>query len=140
MRIHILISRDKIKTYLLFGIFSIALTILGYHLQEKEHNYTDYTLVNTTQKQNIVNANQEVYHEEPQNINQSNETDSKYININTAGIDELDKLYGIGIKMAERIIDYRNTHGKFEVPEDIMRVSGIGKKTFEKIKDNICVK
>jgi len=62
-----------------------------------------------------------------------------YININTDDISELDKLYRIGEKMAQRIIDYRKEHGDFEVIQDIMKVSGIGKKTFEKIKDNIYV-
>ena len=61
------------------------------------------------------------------------------ININTAGIKELDLLDGIGEGLAKRIVDYRTKNGKFEVIEDIMRVSGIGKKKFEAIRDNICV-
>lgn len=61
------------------------------------------------------------------------------ININTAGIKELDLLDGIGEGLAKRIIDYRTKNGEFEVIEDIMRVSGIGKEKFEAIRDNICV-
>ena len=61
------------------------------------------------------------------------------ININTANIKELDLLDGIGEGLANRIIDYRTKNGEFEVIEDIMRVSGIGKKKFEAIKDKICV-
>ncbi len=61
------------------------------------------------------------------------------ININEADIYELDKLYGIGEGFAKRIIEYRTKNGKFEVIQDIMKVSGIGEKTFNGIKDYICV-
>lgn len=61
------------------------------------------------------------------------------ININTALADELDTLPGIGPAYAQRIIDYRNTHGFFTKIEDVMDVSGIGQKCFDKIKDNITI-
>jgi len=61
------------------------------------------------------------------------------ININTASVYELNELNGIGDNLAERIIDYRTKNGDFEVIEDIMKVSGIGTKTFEEIKNDICV-
>ena len=60
-----------------------------------------------------------------------------YININTATIYELTALPDIGPKMAERIVSFRESLGVFEVKEDILRVDGIGEKTFEKIKDKI---
>ena len=61
------------------------------------------------------------------------------ININTATMKELHILSGIGHKKALAIIKYREKH-KFEKIEDIMKVKGIGKKLFEKIKDEIEVK
>ena len=61
------------------------------------------------------------------------------ININTATQGELDRLDGIGEKLAARIIRYREEHGNFEVIEDIMQVSGIGQKRFANIKQDICV-
>jgi len=61
------------------------------------------------------------------------------ININTASAVELTDLPGIGPVIAQRIIDYREEHGPFAAPEDIMGVSGIGEKTFEKLKDYITV-
>lgn len=61
------------------------------------------------------------------------------ININTADIAALDTLEGIGEKMGERIIRYREQNGEFKQIEDIMKVQGIGKKTFEKLRDHICV-
>ncbi len=63
----------------------------------------------------------------------------KKININTASLTELQKLPRIGIKIAQRIIDFRNKHGKFKKIEEIMKVKGIGEKTFEKLKDKITV-
>lgn len=61
------------------------------------------------------------------------------ININTASAKELTKLERVGKKYAERIIEYRETNGPFEKPEDIMKVKGIGRKTWEANKDRIVV-
>jgi len=61
------------------------------------------------------------------------------ININTATAEELAKLEGIGPSYAARIVEYREKNGPFEKPEDLMKVSGIGAKTFEANKDRITV-
>jgi competence protein ComEA len=61
------------------------------------------------------------------------------INLNTATLEELMTLDRIGPKYAQRIIDYRDTYGPFEKIEDIMKVKGIGPKTFEANKDKITV-
>ena len=66
-------------------------------------------------------------------------TPSAPININTATIDELKSLPGIGDAIAERIVDYREEHGGFDTVEEIMEVSGIGEKIFEAIKEQITV-
>lgn len=58
----------------------------------------------------------------------------KSININTAGVNELIKLPGIGEKTAEKIIQLRNERGKFKRPEELMDVKGIGEVKFNKIK------
>ncbi len=59
------------------------------------------------------------------------------ININKATVDELCVLKRIGPSYAQRIVDYREQNGRFEKPEDIMKVKGIGWKTFEANKDVI---
>ena len=61
------------------------------------------------------------------------------ININTAGPELLDTLPGIGPELARRIVDYRNTHGAFTAPGDLLLVDGIGERTLEDIWDLITV-
>ncbi len=61
------------------------------------------------------------------------------LNINTATLEQLDMLPGIGPEKARRIIDYRETYGPFATVEAIQKVSGIGPATFEKIKALITI-
>ena len=65
--------------------------------------------------------------------------ESPKININTASADELTQLKGVGEKKAAAIIEYRETNGPFKLPEDFLKVPGIGPKTFETNKDRIVV-
>ena len=59
------------------------------------------------------------------------------VNINTAGLDELMTLPGIGKAKAEAVISYRTEHGKFSSIEALMEVSGIGEGIFSRLKDKI---
>ncbi len=61
------------------------------------------------------------------------------ININTATSQQLQTLPRIGPALAQRIIEYRQISGGFSTVEDLTNVKGIGKKTLEKIRDNITV-
>lgn len=61
------------------------------------------------------------------------------VNINTADSAQLQTLNGVGPATAQKIIDYRDSSGRFTSIEDIKNVSGIGDKTFDKLKDHICV-
>lgn len=62
------------------------------------------------------------------------------INLNKADETELQNLPGIGPAKAAAIIEYRSTSGPFNAVEDLKNVSGIGDKTFEKLKDLVSVK
>lgn len=59
------------------------------------------------------------------------------ININTADLEQLKEITGIGNIKAQSIIDYREANGGFKSLEELKNVDGIGDKTFEKIKDQI---
>ncbi len=61
------------------------------------------------------------------------------ISINSATAEELTLLPGIGDVTAKRILEYRSKNNGFKSKEEIMRVKGIGKVKFEKMKDKICV-
>ncbi len=66
-------------------------------------------------------------------------TDTSVVNINTATLEELDTLPGVGESTAQAIIEEREAGGPFTSVEDIMRVSGIGEKKFERLQGLICV-
>lgn len=59
------------------------------------------------------------------------------ININTADSKTLQEIPGVGPVTADKIVDYRSNNGRFNSPEELKNVSGIGEKTFEKIKDKV---
>lgn len=66
-------------------------------------------------------------------------TDSGLVNINTAGVEELCTLPGIGESKAKAIVGYREEHGPFADKDEIMNVSGIGAGLYKNIEDLICV-
>ena len=65
--------------------------------------------------------------------------DMSKVNLNTATLDQLLTLEGIGESYAERIIEYRTKNGPFQSPSDLVKVKGIGEKTYEANRDRIVV-
>jgi competence protein ComEA len=62
------------------------------------------------------------------------------ININTADVNELMKLAGVGRSLAEKIVQYRDAHGPFKTATDLRKVEGVGQSLWEKNRARIVVK
>ena len=70
-------------------------------------------------------------------MQRSTPSEGSRININTATSQELQTIRGVGPTLARRIIEYRQTSGRFSTVDDLTNVKGIGEKTLEKIRDSI---
>ncbi len=85
---------------------------------------------------NINSASQKLV--EQTSISQS-ESHKPCVNLNTATAEELKELPGIGEVMARRVIDYRERHGLFRRPEEIIIIEGFSEKKYRAIATLICV-
>lgn len=99
------------------------------------------TLVEQQQPQSKQQLQSEQPSKQEQNQSSGKVADSeksaeqtKRVNINTAGLVELQNIPGVGEKKAQTIIDYRNKHGAFKKVQDLTKVKGIGTKSFQKMK------
>ena len=122
--------RAKRYKTIIFIAIVIVCAVTGIVVQNREKQYRSFFV-----ERNGVNAVEAPTVENEPTLNE----DELVVNINTANVFELQMLEGIGEKTAQRIIDYRNENGSFEVIEDLMRIDGIGKKKFDAIKEHICV-
>ncbi|MHB0867050.1 MAG: ComEA family DNA-binding protein [Thermoleophilia bacterium] len=61
------------------------------------------------------------------------------INLNSATLQQLEELDGIGPKTAQKILDYREAHGGYKSAEELLEVPGIGPAKFDQIKGHVCV-
>ena len=107
---------------------------------DKEIIYIEYECICPDNKNDAcINENDTVNTNGVKN-NKNSTTDSNFnnkISINTATLEQLMTLSGIGESKAKSIIEYRNLNGEFEKLEDIMNVSGIGESAYSNIKDSI---
>ncbi|TQR19260.1 helix-hairpin-helix domain-containing protein [Psychrobacillus vulpis] len=113
-----------------------AIDLAGGYLTE-----SDSTSINHAQK---VEDEMVIYvpiqGEEVEQLQISHGENSNLININKADAALLSTLPGIGPAKAEAILSYRNENGKFQETGDLMKVTGIGQKTYEKLESLITVK
>src|SRR5436309_3029529 len=66
-------------------------------------------------------------------------TPAGVVNLNTAEVAQLALLPRVGMKAAQRIVDYRKEHGAFKKTSDLMQVKGFGEKTFERLNTYLTV-
>ena len=76
----------------------------------------------------------------PPKVSTSSKTQNGQVDINNASEQELIQLKGVGPAIAKRIIEYRNAHGRFSKPDDLLGVRGIGEKTLEKMRAQILIR
>jgi len=108
---------------------------------KKEECICDNDINEVCVKESYTNSyeyNSSSFYSSESKVSKESESIDYLININTASLEELLTLTGIGESKAKAIIEYRKEN-KFEVIEDIMKVSGIGQSVFDKIKKNITV-
>lgn len=122
-----------------------AINISGGLLKTANTTYTNLSKILNDSEVIKIYTNEEVKKlekETPQELPKVEETptiESKLININTASLEELQTLNGIGESKAKSIIEYRTTNGNFKSIEEIKNVSGISESLYEKIKDSITI-
>jgi len=63
--------------------------------------------------------------------------EAEKVNINTASVEELSQLSGLGAAISERIIAHRDAHGPFEVKEELLQIKGIGRSRFAELEGKI---
>ena len=106
---------------------------------DKEVIYIEYECICPDNKNDACINEQDIVNTNGTKVNNKNSTqnvDSK-VSINTASLEELMTLSGIGETKAKAIIEYRQNNGLFKKLEELMNVSGIGESSYSKIKDNI---
>ncbi len=130
-----------------FVLVSLLIGAIAYYVKYKDelvkyenYNYSlqDSLFQNTSKlahNQKEVDYKQELYNFSDNEL----ESISVQVNINTAGVDKLVLLPGIGKKTAKKIVKYRKKHGKFKRLKDLRKVKGIGKKKFKKIKNLLII-
>lgn len=87
----------------------------------------------------LLNYNMLLHDQDVIVIKAINNTEAHKISINSADLEELMTLNGIGKATAQKIIDYRTQVGTFQSIEEIMNIKGIKEKLFAKIKDQLCL-
>lgn len=113
------------------------------HYSELQRARTAYSSVQTVQQEHPQSDN------ETQGRSAESETESMQstpdpmdglVDINSAGLEELQTLNGVGPAIAQRIIDYRTQVGRFDSVDQLLEVNGIGAKTLSKFKDQVCAR
>ena len=115
-------TQERTVVIILASLFMLGMAVKA----AKEHYYTG------TDQITLIGTNTDVV-DFYVGLNEQDIESAGKVDINTAEMEELKSLPGIGEKTAEKIINKRNELGAFNVLEDLLLVPGIGQKTFEKL-------
>ncbi|MBO3443245.1 helix-hairpin-helix domain-containing protein [Clostridium sp. CCUG 7971] len=121
---------------------SDAIDKLGGLTKEADFNRINLAMKIEDEKHYIIpkiGEELEFNNEESNTMKSFENKDSNKININTATVQELDSLPGVGEATANKILNYRQENGTFKSIEEIKNVNGIGEKKYEDLKDAICI-
>lgn len=110
-----------------------------YELIEEAGGETDEADLTRINLASVVSDEQKIFIPAKVVLDETNETETTIVNINTASKEKLMTLSGVGEGTAEKIIKYREQNGYFNTIEDLMNVSGIGESKFNGLKDDITV-
>ncbi len=125
-------SKEKTVFYFLCFTFLVGAGISLYQNNQNKKNLKTIVI------KQMPNDTQAAVQSDSDEIDTSDTSD--LININTASNKELEALPGVGPVIAQRIVDYRQKYGGFKRKEEILKISGIGPKKFEGIKDKITIR
>jgi len=109
-------------------VFLIVCLVSGIGIRMYQHHWAPLP---DTDIENVLLQNRSEFYGK---MYQPKSTPSAGVDINTADIDELQQIPGVGPVFSRRILDYREKNGKFISVEDLLKVKGIGRKTFEKMR------
>lgn len=111
-----------------------------YGIESSESDESSESIESSERSENGRNSQSGKSRKSRKSKSASNKSDTFRININTATVDQLQSLKGIGPKTAARIIAHRKRVGGFKSLEDLLQIKGIGPKTLNKFRGNVEVK
>lgn len=123
------------------GVYVLPSGSRVYEAIQKAGGETGEADIDSLNLARIVKDGEKIYlPKKGETVKNSGEETGRKLNLNSASLEELEELPGIGEELAKRIVDYREKNGPFTSIEEVMNVTGIGRKKFESIKDKVCVK
>lgn len=126
------------------GVYRIKEGDRIFHAIAKAGGLKDTADIKSINKAEVLSDGQKIYiyelgEEGHSGDSTSDENSGDKVNINSADVNKLQEIEGIGPSMANRIIEYRKTNGRFKKLDDLKNVSGIGEKRFESMKNSITI-
>lgn len=113
----------------------------GKRVDSKKSNASENASVEKSENKSASKSENRSESKSKNKVNsESSAEKSSCINLNTASVEKLQQLRGVGPKMAERIVAHRKRFGSFKRINDLMNVKGIGAKTLAKFREKLCFK